>query len=171
MRRSALSAFIRTAALLAAAGLHGACAQAPEPAVPVAGEAADLAALAGEWSGSYSSAATGRSGLIHFRLTAEDGFAQGEVTMIPAGSLPRLEAANRAPQAAPEQLVIHFVAVAGDLVSGTIEPYRDPDCGCILSTTFQGRVRGDVIDGTFVSYGGRANLPQRGEWRVERKPR
>jgi hypothetical protein len=170
MRRSALSTITRAAALLAAL-LLGACAPAPEPAVPVAGEAADLAALAGEWSGSYSSAATGRSGLIHFRLTAEDGFAQGEVTMIPAGSVPRLEAANRAPQAAPEQLTIHFVAVAGDLVSGTIEPYRDPDCGCILSTTFQGRLRGGVIDGTFVSYGGRANMPQRGEWRVERKSR
>jgi len=57
-------------ALAAAAGLAlTGCAARPSP-VPLQADANALATLAGEWSGEYSSAATGRSGSIVFTLAA-----------------------------------------------------------------------------------------------------
>ena len=46
------------------------CTPTPPPPVPLAGTARDVAALAGRWEGSYSSAVTGRSGSISFTLSA-----------------------------------------------------------------------------------------------------
>src|SRR5439155_10113793 len=55
----------RTRTLYAAlAALVTACGAARQPPVPLAGTARDVAALTGQWEGSYSSAATGRSGSI-----------------------------------------------------------------------------------------------------------
>lgn len=68
----------------------------------------------------------------------------------------------------PEVLAIRFVRVAEGAVSGRLEPYLDPDCDCEASTTFTGRVHGDVIEGTFhvVSRGVSGTT---GRWRAWRK--
>src|SRR6266705_2451044 len=62
-------------ALLAAAlaVLLWGCGSAPQAPVPLVGVAGDIAALTGQWEGSYASAATGRSGSISFSLTALGG--------------------------------------------------------------------------------------------------
>lgn len=78
--------------LLAAAG----CASNRAP-VPVTGERAELAAMAGRWEGWYRSDETGRSGSIVFRLTAGGDSAAGDVVMTPAGAgnlAPRMEDAS-----------------------------------------------------------------------------
>jgi hypothetical protein len=162
---------MKAAAALAAVVLAVACAApTPPPAVPVRGEPADLSALAGEWTGEYSSAGTGRSGAIRMTIEAGTNIAHGDVLMFPARAEERPQAANADPAgAAPQALAIRFVAIADGLVSGTLEPYRDPQCNCILSTTFTGRVQGDTIEGTFISHGGRAHTIQEGRWRVDRK--
>jgi hypothetical protein len=65
-------------------------------------------------------------------------------------------------------LRIRFVRVDGGKVSGTLQPYRDPDCGCSVYTTFEGTVEGDVIEGTFVAR--HADGPLfRGTWLVMRR--
>src|SRR5437879_12817164 len=69
----------------ALAALVTACAAAHQPSVPIAGTAGDMAALAGQWEGSYSSASTGRSGSISFTLSAGNDSAFGDVIMIPRG--------------------------------------------------------------------------------------
>jgi hypothetical protein len=33
-----------------------------------------------------------------------------------------------------QPLAIRFVFVTSDEVSGVLDPYRDPDCGCTLTT-------------------------------------
>jgi hypothetical protein len=162
----------RAASLLLAVGMTAACTSAPEP-VPVAGIDVEVAALAGEWSGYYGSPATGRTGSIVFNLEAGRDTAYGDVTMIPRGWTkplgpmddPAAEARN-AP--APQVLRIAFVQVEGNEVSGTLQPYEDPDCHCGVYTTFTGLVMGDVIEGKF-----RARMAggpvYEGSWRVERK--
>src|SRR3989442_9334411 len=71
------------------------CTPTPPPPVPLAGTARDVAALAGRWEGSYSSAATGRSGSISFTLSATGDSAFGDVIMIPRGLARPLQALDR----------------------------------------------------------------------------
>jgi hypothetical protein len=162
-----------TAAALAAA--LAACSSAPPTPVPLVGGVADIAALTGQWEGSYSSVATGRSGSISFTLTAQRDSAYGDVVMIPRGFGRPLQAWDRpAPAAGPEQprsqvLTINFVRIAGGRVSGTLAPYADPETGLRLFTTFEGRLSGDTITGTFMTRGPGSTGGQTGEWQVTRK--
>src|SRR5438094_722114 len=119
------------------------CTPTPPPPVPLAGTARDVAALAGRWEGSYSSAVTGRSGSISFTLSATGDSAFGDVIMIPHGLGRPLQALDRQgptgaagtqPQSAV--LTISFVRVAGGRVTGRLAPYADPETGAQLSTTF-----------------------------------
>ena len=67
-------------------------------------------------------------------------------------------------------LSIEFVLVAGNQVIGTLSPYRDPDDGSLLTTTFEGRLEADIIEGSFMSRDSDGRLTQRGSWRVTRRP-
>ena len=47
-------------------------------------------------------------------------------------------------------LKIHFIRKEGGNLSGTLDPYNDPDCDCRVTTTFQGTFRdARTIEGTF----------------------
>ena len=159
------------------AALLVACTAAPPPPpVSIEGNQKDLSALAGKWSGDYFSGSTGRNGSIRLTLKAEEGAVYGDVLMFPKGQEGSLEPGNGRPSQPSDAarggqpLTIRFIMVEDGVVSGTLEPYRDPDCdGCLLSTTFTGRVHGDVIEGTFVSQGGPARMTQDGRWKVTRK--
>lgn len=140
---------------------------------PVRGAPQSVARLAGTWEGEYSSDESGRSGTIVFRLRAGADTAEGDVVMGPRGesraSAPETGAVMPHALGSPQLLTIKFVAVSGDVVSGVLDPYRDPACGCTLTTTFRGTLRGDAIEGTFVSEGtGIHHVPQSGRWRVTR---
>jgi hypothetical protein len=138
--------------------------------VPVAGADADVPRLAGSWRGEYWSGDTGRSGLIRFELDAADGGARGDVLMLPAGHREEGRAALEQTPLGAGRLAIRFVTVdaATETVSGTLEPYRDPQCDCVVSTTFVGRVSRDRIEGTFVTQGGEGRPARLGNWRVTR---
>jgi hypothetical protein len=141
---------------------------------PVSGPAAAVARLAGEWQGDYSSSESGRRGLIAFRLRAGADTAEGDVIMqsrdesdatAPNVSIVPWDAVRTTHQ----PLAIRFVFVSDTEVSGVLAPYRDPDCGCMLTTTFRGTLRGDTIEGTFHSEGdGFSHIPADGRWRVKR---
>src|SRR3954470_18737253 len=116
----------------------------------------DLNPLVGEWRGDYSSAATGRSGTIAFTLRAGEGAASGNVVMIPrADSLltdEEREALTSTSSSATSVLKIRFVRKEAGTVNGTLDPYRDPDCSCQVTTTFQGAFRdARTIEGTFTT--------------------
>ena len=148
-----------------------ACATNPQP-VPLVANETDISSLAGEWDGEYSSVATGRAGSISFSLVAGRDTAAGDVLMVPRGTDQQASDRQNSAQLiarAPQVLRISFVRVLGANVSGTIEPYRAPDCDCILSTTFVGQLRGDTVEGTFSTTGGQADSPQSGRWKVTRK--
>lgn len=150
----------------------GACASVPAP-VPVVGDAADLGRLAGEWGGEYQGQTSGRSGSIVFKLAAGADTAFGDVVMIPRerreSRLPVQDPSAGLPMArTPEVLSIAFVRAADGGLSGRLTPYRDPDCDCLLITRFQGRFRGDVIEGTFTSTPAAGGATQTGTWKVKR---
>jgi hypothetical protein len=160
------------AALLA---LAAACASTPEPHVPVSISPADLTRLAGEWTGEYSSATTGRSGSIVFHLTATADSAHGDVIMVPrATGLPLQRAMLReqpnAQLAQAREITIRFARIEGGRVTGAMDRYVDPDCDCPVSTTFEGTVRGNRIEGTFNTYGAPTGHPVTGRWSVQRRP-
>ena len=152
-----------------------ACASKPTPVI-VTGDAGDRASLAGKWSGEYTSSATGRSGSIVFNLSPSGDAANGDVVMIPRGNGKALvpygnatTAAGGTVSAAPvsQVLTIKLVRVSGNMVSGVLDAYRDPECDCPVVTTFTGTLNGDTIEGTF-STSGSSNTPQTGTWRVKR---
>jgi hypothetical protein len=141
--------------------------------VPLVGQSADVSALTGEWAGDYSSAESGRSGSITFTLSAAGDSAFGDVVMIPAAwgrpLLPYREqnvAGNQVP--ATTVLTIRFVRVEHGHVSGTLDPYADPQTGGRLLTTFSGELNGNTIAGTYTT-----RLPsgetQMGRWTVQRR--
>jgi hypothetical protein len=141
--------------------------------VPVVGPAPDVGALAGQWQGEYSSAETGRSGTISFTLTAGGDSAFGEVVMVPEGfgrPLRPWDDPNRAggPRPTAEVLTIRFVRVEGDRVAGTLAPYADPQTGTPLLTSFEGRIGGNAIEGTYTTRPAQSSVTQAGRWRVVR---
>src|SRR5262249_6097578 len=125
------------------------------PRTPVSGTASDVALLAGEWNGDYWGGAHGRSGAITFHLEAGTDTAHGQVTMISNAQHARPALNSGATQTpAPmsaQSLAITFVHAEGGGVSGSLDPYEDPDCHCTAHTTFMGRIKGDAITGTFTT--------------------
>jgi hypothetical protein len=149
----------------------GACSRAVST-IPVQGSAPAISRLAGDWEGEYSSIETGRSGSISFRLRAGSDTAEGEVMMTVGEQRlhpsARGEGGGRTGHSEP--LTIRFVQTSGTEVQGTLDPYRAPDCGCTLTTTFRGEVSGNVIEGSYETKGSGFHHPtQRGRWRVVRR--
>ena len=150
-----------------------ACASKPTP-VTVSGDPEDRASLAGKWTGEYTSPATGRSGRIVFNLSRAGDAASGDVVMIPRDYGKALVPYDRAgtsvqnPGTGSQVLTIHMVRVAGGIVNGVLDPYRDPECNCPVQTSFTGRLSGDTIEGTFTTTKPEASTPQTGTWRVKR---
>src|SRR5437867_4755794 len=101
-----------------------ACA-APSTPVPVVGAPSDVAQLAGEWEGQYSSVETGRSGSIFFHIASGADSSHGDVLMDPAVLGLRRAAGDPSavgqPAPRPGQAIgITFVRVAGGRVSGRL---------------------------------------------------
>jgi len=154
----------------------------PPPPVPVQGAHDDVMVLWGEWSGRYWSKATGRHGIIRFRLPehADTGFGEVEISFSPSLSLAQdASAADALKRQSEEELApgtctvidITLVRVESRRVRGTMAPYWDPDCNCRTRTVFEGKISGNRITGTFSS---RRELSDRriltGQWRVDREP-
>jgi hypothetical protein len=160
----------RTLACLALVVIAG-C-QSRSPAVRLQGEPVVLARLVGEWDGQYWGGSSGRSGVLSFSLASGSDTLYGDVTMLGSQGQ-RLNAiespdVHKAHVRVAQSLRVDFVRVAEDAVAGTLEPYRAPDCDCVVSTTFRGRVVADTISGTFVTRDAGTVLSE-GSWRVVRR--
>jgi hypothetical protein len=144
----------------------------PEP-VRLLGDRAELSSLQGTWLGRYEADAQDRYGYIEMRIFSQGDSARGDVLMTyhrreDAAVDPTLERAGI--QAAQRELLsIRFVRAANGLISGVMAPYNDPECGCQLSTTFTGRLQGDVIKGTYWSqHLNGTHKPTKGTWQAKR---
>ena len=72
-------------------------------------------------------------------------------------------------QPAPRVIRISFVRCEGNEVTGWLEPYRDPDTGEKTSTTFEGLLDGNKLQGRFISYLESSGRRRVGTWNVIRK--
>ena len=80
------------------------------------------------------------------RFVAEEGPTEEFVPTI----LPHPRSGSMRPSS--ELLTIAFARIQGGPVSGKLDPYRDPGCGCIVNTTFTGLLRdSSTLEGTFVT--------------------
>lgn len=163
-------------ALISLAFLLTSCGSTDPGPVRVIGVPEDLASLTGEWSGTFDSGASGRSGSITFHLTENPDGAHGDVLMVPKQELiynrPSPELRERGPHgmlSSSSVLSIEFLRITAGEISGKIAPYPDPeDPEATLETHFTGRVDGEWIEGTFVTYSDHGVSPRRGTWRVHR---
>jgi len=142
--------------------------------VPLVGASTDMTVLTGEWAGEYSSGESGRSGSITFTLRAAGDSAFGDVVMIPSGLGRPVKPYNEGQIAEPNAtapttvLTIRFVRVEAGRVSGTLDPYADPQTGGRLFTTFVGDVKGNSIEGTYTTRL-QSGVTQTGRWSVQRR--
>jgi len=146
----------RTTLIIAAlAASTIACARKP-PGIALTSSDFDLKPLVGVWRGDYSNPQTGRKGTIAFSLRAGESFASGNVIMIPKpDSLltpEERELASDVPSTGRSVIPIHFIRKEGGNLNGTLDPYRAPDCDCVVTTTFQGSFADErTIHGTFTT--------------------
>jgi hypothetical protein len=122
------------------------CASKP-PEIALSSRDFDLNPLVGEWRGNYVNPEAGRSGTIAFTLHAGVSSASGNVVMIPHTADSSLSSAAAV---ARSVLKINFIRKEGRKVSGTLDPFRDPNCGCQVTTTFEGTFTdAHTIEGSF----------------------
>jgi hypothetical protein len=119
------------------------------PAIPTSGDKASFKALAGRWEGTYTNPANRRSGTIVLEFYS-DKETHGDILMIPPGSAQPKPSQEEILRTMPRVLEINFLesAAPGEL-SGTVGPYEDPDSHCQSRSVFQGKVKGETIEGTF----------------------
>ena len=129
--------------------------------------------LAGVWGGTYGSRETGRSGTAYLALTADGDSAAAEVGMVPRE---RIVAVRRSGEgwlwqgvAPAHVLTTRLVRSTRGAVGADLNPYRDPDCGCLWRTTFRGSVEGDTVEGTFVTEAEPPGHDAEGTWRAARR--
>lgn len=142
--------------------------------VPLVGAASDMTGLTGEWAGEYNSGESGRSGSITFTLRSAGDSAFGDVVMIPNGlgrpvkPYSEGQIAEPSPNAPTTVLTIRFVRVEAGRVSGTLDPYADPQTGERLFTTFVGDLKGNSIEGSYTTRL-QSGVTQTGRWSVLRR--
>ena len=142
--------------------------------VPLVGPSSDVTALTGEWTGEYSSGESGRSGSITFTLRPAGDTAFGDVVMIPTGLGRPVKPYSEEPVAGSNTpspttvLTIRFVRVEQGRVSGTLDPYADPQTGERLFTTFTGELKGNTIEGMYTTRL-QTGTTQTGRWSVQKR--
>ena len=166
MQRATLFITVLVAATIA-------CATKP-PGIELTSSDFDLQPLVGVWRGSYSSTQTGRSGTIAFTLRAGESSASGNIVMIPrADSLltpEERQALENVAMPGRTVLSIHFLRKQGGSLSGTLDPYTDPDCACTVTTNFEGTFTdARTIEGTYTTVPSVAGSSvTSGKWKVGR---
>lgn len=147
------------------------CRTAPRMPVQLQGDPTSIAWLAGSWTGQYWGGSAGRGGSLSFTLRSGTDTLYGDVTMVdPNGQ--HIRAADPMDIHAlhvrsPQQLRIDVVRIDADSIRGVLEPYVAPDCDCVVTTRFIGRVEGDRITGSFETRA-RGRLRAEGLWEMKR---
>ena len=158
-----------TAAVILGLTALAACTYRPS-LFPMYGRIDDRSRLAGDWFGEFTSEHPDRSGSIAFQLEPGRDSASGEVSVQTSsvGQRVRYQEQGSYPRASTARVLrIRYVRASESTVEGVLEPYHDPDCDCMVTTTFLGIVRGDSIIGEYVSRG--RWTTRQGAWRMGRR--
>jgi hypothetical protein len=137
---------------------------------PIIGKIDDKSRLTGQWLGEFTSTHPDRSRSIAFQLEPGRDSASGEVSLDASyvGQGVRHQGQGLHPRVSTTTVVrIRYVRADESTVEGALEPYDDPDCGCMVTTAFLGVLRGDSITGEYVSRSRWAT--RQGAWRMSRR--
>jgi hypothetical protein len=162
---------MRHVILVGLAAVLGVGCQSHSTPVRLQGDPVAIASLAGRWTGEYRGGAGGRAGSLAFTLRSGSDSLYGDVTMIDSKGQ-RLRAADptnvhQMHVQSAQELRIDFASIQADSVRGTIERYVAPDCDCVVTSTFVGRVQGDRITGRFETRNAGHVLAE-GSWEMKR---
>ena len=177
MTAGSVGSVLRRGGALLLAVFAAACASSSEPKsvappIPTGGDKASFKTLKGRWEGTYTNPANRRSGTIVLEFYS-DKETHGDILMLPPGSAQPKPSQEEILRTMPRVLEINFIEAgpAGEL-SGTVGPYEDPDTHCQARSLFQGKVKGETIDGTFRTECGDGSSPATsGVWTVTRVKR
>jgi hypothetical protein len=132
----------------------------------------DLDPLVGQWRGNFVSTHPGRSGTIAFTLRAGESAAAGSVVLFqkPDSLLSPEEREMMANVPERTVLKIHFVRKQGGDVNGALDPYKDAECDCTVTTNFQGKFTDPTtIEGGYTTVRAKPGSDIiRGTWKVTR---
>jgi len=145
--------------------LIAACSSNPQE-IAIVGEREDVERLVGSWRGEYRADDGSRSGTIEFHLSRDSETAVGSVVMYTHEV--QSTQPGRDDIARSQRLAIRFIQSGKGYVSGRLDPYEDPRCQCMIETLFDGRLKGDVIEGTYRSKGVYEPFLRTGTWKVTR---
>ena len=133
----------------------------------------DLDPLVGQWRGNFISSRPGRSGTIAFTLRAGESAASGGVVLFQKPDSLLTPEERELMANVPERTVlkIHFLRKEGGSVNGSLDPYRDPECDCTVTSTFQGVFTNPTtIEGEYTTVRAKPGTDIiRGRWRVTRQ--
>ena len=136
------------------AGCGGPSHDASLPPVPLEGARAELRRLVGNWAGKFTNERNGRHGTIAFRLKAGEDTARGLILLERPpwpGCTDAVSEAVDGRVTGEIELTLAEVVVGGGRVGGWVRPYRDPELKCWMDTWFEGRIRGDTLEGMYFS--------------------
>jgi hypothetical protein len=153
------------------AAVLGVACQSHQMPVRLQGDPVAIASLAGRWTGEYRGGAGGRAGSLTFTLRSGSDSLYGDVTMIDSKGQQLRHAdplnLHQMHVVSTQALRIEFAVAEADSVRGTIERYIAPDCDCVVTSTFVGRVQGDRITGRFETRNAGRALAD-GSWEMKR---
>jgi len=121
--------------------------------VPVEADQNTRVGISGVWEGVLQGATADEKGRIAFELQTGHHTATGGVKMYDKGGV--------------KEVAITKVKVEDGQFIGRTQAFRSAECNCLVTTEFRGLVKGDVIDGTFVSTDDKGNKHQ-GNWAIYR---
>lgn len=130
--------------------------------------------VTGTWSGAFLSPETGLAGTLHFTVGSDGQPASGYARLSDDGL--STGGSTTAEALTVEALTVEFSRAADGWLEGRLGAYRDPGCGCWITTTFRGRLldaaansRGDRLLGTYTARA-EAGEVRHGAWTASRVP-
>ena len=172
-----LNSLTKTLIIGAAASIMVGCAAFETPAIKeVSGTTYDVAQLTGTWEGSFVSTATKRSGIITLDLNQVANKEVGSITLHYQKKHPKVHAPKghnvkkTGTYTKSKPLSVEFMAIEDGKISGTVTPYSDPVfLGKTVFSTYEGKVTGNRIEGTYTSRIGQNGNLFTGSWWAVRK--
>jgi hypothetical protein len=167
---------LKSLCILLGAIVVAGCAYNPPPIPVIAPEPQNLVTLEGDWTGDFEALSNERAGTIAFKLGPGADTAFGEVVMIPRNYAAQRMASDipgtrpSAMPVLPVGLSVSFVRLSGGYLAGELEPYVDPDIGCLVRTTFTGSFRNAAtLAGEYVTKDENGYVLHRGQWLVRKQ--
>ena len=171
-----LNSLTKTLIIGSIASIMFGCALTSTPDIKeVSGTTFDIAQLTGTWEGNFDSTVTQRSGTITLELNQEGQREVGSILLQYQKKHPKVHAPKghnikkTGTYTKTKPLSVEFIAIEDGKISGTVTPYLDPIFSRKIFSTYEGKLIGNRIEGTYTSRIGQNGNSFTGSWWAVRK--